>query len=181
MLYISQEKNRGHISSFNMGGSKLFSHPSYVMTVLPAPQKRCIKEVERLMFEYVWDGKKDRIKRMTLKSKYKHGGLKVPDLALQAQSLKIKWIKRYLDKDNDAKWKGLAKLMLSLINDVSLFHYNTNAKIINRMVRNTFWEETCIAWGHINQTNENQAEFFLDNALWANKDLNIERNTPGDS
>ena len=29
MLYISQEKNRGHISSFNMGGSKLFSHPSY--------------------------------------------------------------------------------------------------------------------------------------------------------
>ena len=29
MLYISQENNRGHISSFNMGGSKLFSHPAY--------------------------------------------------------------------------------------------------------------------------------------------------------
>ena len=134
--------------------SELMSQLVYIMTVLPAPEKTFIKQVERLMFEFIWGGKKDRIKRMTLKSKYKDGGLKVPDLALQAQSLKIGWIKRYLDEDNDAKWKRLVKHSLSLNNEISLFHCNINADITKRIVRNAFWEEMCAAWEQIIKTRQ---------------------------
>ena len=156
--------------------TELMSQLVYIMTVLPAPHKTFMKQVEKLMFEFIWGGKKDRIKRMTLKSKYKDGGLKVPDIALQAQSLKISWIKRYLDENNCAKWKGLMKNVLSLNNEISLFHCNSNAEITKKIVKNAFWEEVCAAWENIKQTNTVQAEPQQDCVLWANKHLNIERN-----
>ena len=155
--------------------TELMSQLVYLMTVLPAPQKTYIEQVERKMFEFIWGGKKDRIKRMTLKSKYKYGGLNVPDLALQALSLKITWIKRYLDENNNAKWKKLTKHMLSLNNEISLFHCNANGDIIKRIVKNAFWEETCLAWRQINQTNATPTDSLPNNLLWANKDLNIEK------
>ncbi|XP_043210824.1 uncharacterized protein LOC122375482 [Amphibalanus amphitrite] len=143
--------------------TELISQLVYVMTVLPAPPKPFIKEVEKLMFKFIWGGKKDKVKRMTLKSKYKGGGLKVPDLALQAQSLKV-------------TWKGLVTPMLFLNDDITLFHCNTNAKYIKNTVKNTFWEETCIAWNNINGANLSATDQLQNSILWANKDLNIESN-----
>ena len=38
-------------------------------------------------------------------SEYEDGGLKMVDLRLFAQVLKLGWVKRFLDKGNEAKWK----------------------------------------------------------------------------
>ena len=39
------------------------------------------------------------------KSEYEDGGLKMVDLRLSTQALKLGWVKRFLDKGNEAKWK----------------------------------------------------------------------------
>ena len=38
-------------------------------------------------------------------SEYEDGGLKMVDLRLSTQALKLGWVKRFLDKGNEAKWK----------------------------------------------------------------------------
>ena len=38
-------------------------------------------------------------------SEYEDGGLRMIDIRLFTQALKLGWVKRYLDKENEAKWK----------------------------------------------------------------------------
>ena len=52
-----------------------------------------------------WDGKGDKIKCDIMISEYEDGGLRMIDIRLLTQALKLGWVKRYLDKENEAKWK----------------------------------------------------------------------------
>ena len=51
----------------------------YIMSSLPTCPK-VQKEVNKLLFEFLWDGKKDKIKRSVLLNTYEKGGLKMVDL-----------------------------------------------------------------------------------------------------
>ena len=68
------------------------------MTVLPSPGANFIKNIETTIFNFIWGGKRDRIKRATLKAKYKDGGLQVPDILQKSKSLNIAWIKKYIHR-----------------------------------------------------------------------------------
>ena len=76
--------------------SEALSQLNYLMTILPQPNKAQIKEIESIVFRFVWGGKPDKIKRSTLKNTFSKGGMRMPDVATQANSLKIKWVKDFL-------------------------------------------------------------------------------------
>ena len=40
----------------------------YLMSVLEKPCRRMLKELETIMFNFIWNGKRDRIKRSTMKN-----------------------------------------------------------------------------------------------------------------
>ena len=50
---------------------KTFAFPNLVQvfTVLPDPPEDVFKEIDRIMFYFIWNGKTDMIKRTTLISK----------------------------------------------------------------------------------------------------------------
>ena len=54
----------------------------YVMNVLDMPDE-VIKEVERMVSEFLWGGKGDRIAREVLENEYRVGGLKLVNLELK--------------------------------------------------------------------------------------------------
>ena len=83
--------------------SEVLSSIIHLMSVLPKLSKKLIAKIETIMFKFIWNNKRDKIKRATLKAKYKNGGLKVPDVALQADSLKITWAKKLLIEENDQR------------------------------------------------------------------------------
>ena len=62
-----------------------------------------IDEVNTIFFKFLWDGKGDKIKRDIMISEYEDGGLKMIDIRLFTQALKLSWLKRYLDKGKEAK------------------------------------------------------------------------------
>ena len=64
-----------------------------------------IKEVNKLFYSFLWNGKGDRIKRNVIISDYPDGGLKMIDIDSFSKSLKATWIKKYLDEENKGKWK----------------------------------------------------------------------------
>ena len=78
-----------------------------VLTVLPDPPEDVFKELDRTMFNFIWNGKSDEVKRTTLISNYEEGGLRVSQAKLFAKSLKTSWLKRIFDIENKNQWKIL--------------------------------------------------------------------------
>ena len=73
----------------------------YALSSLPNPTDEIIKRIEKIMFNFIWDGKPEKIKRETLTKDYDKEGLKMIDLKTFIISLNISWIKRMLDYENN--------------------------------------------------------------------------------
>jgi len=66
--------------------------------------KNTIKEINKILYEFVWNGK-DRIKRRAFISDFESGGLKMPDIESFILSQRIMCIKKYSDTSSHSTWK----------------------------------------------------------------------------
>ena len=82
--------------------SLIISQLVYILSPLPTDQ-RVVNEVNNLCYNFLWDGKGDKIKRDTMISDYEQGRLKMVDVKIFSKALKATWIKKYLDQNNHAK------------------------------------------------------------------------------
>ena len=74
----------------------------YALSSLPNPPTQTVKRIEQLMYDFIWDGKPENIKRDILTMGYESGGLKMIDLDKSIKSPKLCWIKRMVEAENDA-------------------------------------------------------------------------------
>ena len=74
-----------------------------VSILLPTP-KRIIKELNQLLFKFLWKGT-DKVTRLSAINEYENGGLKMIDLESMIQTLRLAWIKRIFGA-NDGTWKS---------------------------------------------------------------------------
>ena len=68
-----------------------------------------LDEINNMLYDFVWSGRGDKIKRDVMISAYKNGGLRMIDITSFNKALNCKstWVKKYLDNDNHGKWKLL--------------------------------------------------------------------------
>ena len=52
----------------------------YALSSLQYPMKEIIKEIEKIMYAFIWEGKPEKIKREILIQDCEKGGLKMIDL-----------------------------------------------------------------------------------------------------
>ena len=64
-----------------------------------------LNEINNLLYNFLWNGKGDKIKRKVMINDFRDGGLKMIDLISFNKSIKTTWIKKYLDNSNSGKWK----------------------------------------------------------------------------
>ena len=84
--------------------SLIVSQLVYILSLLPT-NHNAIGEIHNILFNFLWDGKDDKIKRDIMISDYENGGLRMIDIKLFNKALKLSWIKKYLDTENHGKWK----------------------------------------------------------------------------
>lgn len=72
-----------------LGLSKLI----YNASVLVIPE-HFIKQIEKIIFDFIWDGKPAKIKKSTIIGEKKQGGLKMIDFNILNKALKVAWIPR---------------------------------------------------------------------------------------
>ena len=65
------------------------------------------KTLNKLFFNFIWSGSKDRIKRDYLCLDYSLGGLQMVDVKCFAQAQKMVWVKHLLDDKYDSMWKSI--------------------------------------------------------------------------
>ena len=79
----------------------------YVLSSLPDLTKQTIKRIETIGYDFLWDSKPAKIKRETLTMDYEKGGLKMMDLETFIKSLKICWIKRMTESEDNGILKNI--------------------------------------------------------------------------
>ena len=85
--------------------------------------KYFIKQLEDLKKNFIWNGRRPKIKHSTLIGDYVDGGYKDVDIETKLSSLRTVWIRRFLDNSFHA-WKAIPYSLLSDIGVTSIFHFN---------------------------------------------------------
>ena len=112
-----------------------------------------VKEICKIQKEFIWSGKRPKVKHSTLIGNFENGGLKDIDIESKLKPLKLSWIKRLLDS-NFHPWKTLAAKLLEPVGGTKIFHSNlsmsrechkvsTSLSTFYKQLRE-FWELTSI-------------------------------------
>ena len=72
-----------------------------------------LEQIDKLMFNFLWDKKPHKIKKDTIIAGHRDGGLAMPDIFSLHTKAKVSWLKR-LSVDNTSKWSKLMWYMLNI-------------------------------------------------------------------
>ena len=84
---------------------KTFAIPKFMFRAsLISLTKEIVKQVNSVLYNFIWDSGKDKIKRLSLISDYENGGLRMPHIEAFIKTQRIMCMKKYLDSYNST-WK----------------------------------------------------------------------------
>ena len=166
----------------------LLSQLNHLFTSLPNPSNETVTEISRMLFNFLWDGKTDKVARDVTILNYNQGGLKMLDIATIIKSLKITWIRRLHLATNQPFAEFFNENIYNISDLFSLGQGSLNEIILN--TKNKFWSDTLSAWKEMcNKTkisNINEAysvplwsnpifspEYLLDYSTWYNQGINL--------
>ena len=140
--------------------------------------KHIIKHIDSLIYNFLWHGKREKIKRTTLIGQKEHGGIEMCDTYTFFNSLRLKWINNLTSKE-EANWKILPNYFLQNFGeDFFIFHMNLdnfkNIKIYNKSVIPDFYKDIIDTWICVNQhhfTQQNSFENIRRAVIWGNRDI----------
>ena len=97
------------------------------------------------MYSFIWDGKPDKIKRITLIQNYEKGGIKMINIEKFIMSLKVTWIKKILDSYNNGVLKKNYLKRLERHGSDLFFECNFDEKDIHTCFKDNDWllADTC--------------------------------------
>ena len=145
------------------------------MAPLPT-NHNAIREINNIFFNFLWDGKGDKIKRDIMISDYENGGLKMIDIKLFNKVLKAAWIKKYLDIENHGKWKLLFDLELQNFASEEIFRGNLSKEDLSKYIKisDTFTSEILHIWTDIKcEANISSVEQLKAQNLWQNSLIRV--------
>ena len=148
----------------------------YLLTPLKSNYS-ALTEINKLLYTFLWNGKGDKIKWNVIINVYCDGGLKMIDIFSFNKSLKVTWIKKYLDNSNNGKWKLLFDRALQNHSGKKNLSSSLNVRDASDMIKvsDDFFRELLEIWGEINfekqMTSENH---LLHQPLWYNSLIRID-------
>ena len=150
----------------------------YQLTNLISPPKCFLEMVDNIITDFLWDGKKNKISRKQLYLNYEEGGLKIPNVYVYSQSLKLKWVKFLADESFNSDWKKLFTTKNQPFSDFILQSNICQSDIKKLNIGNRFWVEVLEIWSKLHcKFNEEinckseHPQFFL----WFNNKVKINR------
>ena len=135
-----------------------------------SPSKQFIDQINSLRKDFVWRGKRPKIKHSTLIGDYKEGGYKDVDTEVKIVALKIIWINKLMANDFHA-WKAIPNFVFDKIGIRSVFHYNfkslknTSQKI---SLLPQFYQELVSFWESVSGKQPSCISEFVGQCIWNN-------------
>ena len=141
----------------------------YKMMVLPTIPDKIVKNVDNMIREFLWEGKKAKIAYKILQNPKKEGGLNLVNLRNKDKALKTSWPKILKQEEQYATMVYKTLKVSSLREDVWRASLNQkDAKMMN--IGNNFWKNVLDNWCEINYYWNRR----IDNQLiWLNSQIRI--------
>ena len=145
----------------------------YVCSIIDTPQK-AIKAINTLIYNFVWKGKKDRIRRNVLIKDIREGGLNAPDFETMLKTAQLQWIKK-LDINASYPWKLILQHYLEKLN-IDIYpllrsDYDMKTLGMNADSLPKFYYNILKLWSEVGET----SPITKRNNLWFNKKICIEK------
>ena len=182
LIKIWKTRNLTLLGKITIIKSFLVSQIIYNAQMILMPAK-IVKRVNSLLFSFLWNSKKDKIKRKVVCMNYELGGLKMVDLESLLQSFLLKWILYYFSPVN-SKWKyvidgffdkiGGFKYILSCnCRKTDMSTYLKSVKIP------AYYKEIIYAWIDLKDLFDSNADMNYQSCDIKNEDLWFNSNVKG--
>ena len=142
---------------------------TFALTML-TPPKTFLQQVERLIARFIWNGV-DKIKRRASYNSYENGGINMLHLESWMKALKLIWIKRFMNQEVTAAWKGYLLWLLKQKGGTLFLHCNFDSTCT---VQDEFYKDVINIWGDLKQINCVEDGRYI---IWNNKEVKINNRT----
>ena len=152
------------------------SKAMFICTVKPY-SKKFLDDLNEIQKDFIWRGRKPKIKHTSLIGDYSEGGIKYIDIKAKLESLRIQWVKR-LTNNNFHSWKIIPTVLLKHVGGVSLFHSNLDLSDACKLKIDNyseFYKSIVHLWIKISPTDPQSEHDILSQTLWNNKYILIKR------
>ncbi|RUA06759.1 MAG: hypothetical protein DSY43_01270 [Gammaproteobacteria bacterium] len=144
----------------------------YVCSVLHVPED-FIKIIESTTQDFIWNGKKPKIKHSTLIGDYEEGGLKLPDFQSCLKANRVKWaIKLFQSNEENNNVSSIPSTYLKTIGGFHQINDNFDRKRIPKNIP-AFYKSVLTTWSEISENNSNDPNIIYNQYLWNNKYIQI--------
>ena len=141
------------------------------MLSLPS-SKSYLKDINQLLYNFLWDKKGDKIKRREMLNDYEYGGLRMLDIQTFNHALKAKWVQKYLDDNNRGKWKLFFDYFLAQHNGKLLMTGNIKpTDVASLNIQDSFTNEIVEIWSQINY--DESPRYFANIPIWYNSLIRV--------
>jgi hypothetical protein len=172
ILDMWQQRDLSLIGKITILKSLAFSKIIYQCGVLICPPK-FIEHINDLAYKFIWNNKKDKIKRKTIIAEYEDGGLKMIDIESFIKAQKAMWVKRLLS-DEQGSWKALPMLYLSELLGKDTFKCNMSCVTQPLNFPDFYWQ-IIQSWFELKTLTKetNNAFDIRRESLWLNKEIKL--------
>ena len=147
----------------------LVSQCVHLMSTLPISES-FLREVNHLFYNFLWNGKPDKIKRSTANLKYIEGGINMINIFNFEKALKVSWMKKLISKPN-SQWHKLINILYKDLNMI-LTHGDQWFDKITHKIHNQFWQDVLKAWNILNkQLKAKEDQEILRYCIWYNSKI----------
>ena len=157
--------------------SFILSQLVYLMSVLPSPTEEFLIQIHRMIFNFLWSGKPDKIKRNVMILRKSQGGMLVPDISLKNKSLKAAWVQRM--SKQEVKWKVFISskipINLDLFWKCNLNEYDATQLINN--IPNRLVKEIIISWFEYSHHEPCNKISIHNQIIWFNSHVKVDNHT----
>ena len=146
----------------------------YTAVAVPVPHT-IIKQVNKLVFNFLWNSKKEKVKRNTCYNPVIEGGLGMIDLDSKCRSLRLSWIQKYF-KGEQSAWKISFKYWTQKIGEIPLcFKFNCKKNdmyhICKRKKLPEFYVDLFCTWSELKYVDLLYVNNIENEIIWYNSNV----------
>jgi hypothetical protein len=144
---------------------------TYHLSTLTSPEKKVIKELNKILYQFINNNGREKVKRNIMINTYEMGGYKMIDLETYIKAIKIRWIERLISIGGT--WK---KYITDKIGPKIEYVARCNIKYEDlpfKLPEHNMWNEVWRTWCKENFHNPELLDQILNQSIWWNSHIRI--------
>ena len=151
-------------------GTLALSQVYYVTNMIDPPENN-LKRIKQLIVDFIWNGRRPKIKYNSLFGPHDKGGINLPDIYLKIKTQRIKWVQKMLQNNLD-KWKIIPLHYITEVIDTKFICSNFDIKCLPLNLPD-FYRNAMKVWAEFAHGQPMRARDVLIQPLWCNKHINL--------